>query len=460
MDQDRYEQLEHFVGKLTSAGLGPLVVNTFSAYYRQVVDGETGIIPDDAIRPPYDGEIVSAEDLDSYHDDGRSAFQHAVRITLNGGLGTSMGLTGPKSLLSVKDGKTFLEVIIGQSASSGVRQVLMNSFSTEAATYEALEDLAPADPPLMFTQNRFPKILQDTLAPADWPTNRDLEWNPPGHGDIYTAMAASGMLDRLLEQNIRYALICNSDNLGASMDARILGYFARRDLPFLMEVARRTPADAKGGHLAVNRKGGLILRESAQFPEQSQGRNIDTYSYFNTNNLWISLPALKKLVAREKILKLPLILNPKTLDPRDSNSPAVFQVETAMGAAIELFEDAGAVQVTRSRFFPVKTCNDLLAVRSDSYQLNQDLILEPNPAMVPPGPHIELDPRYYKKIDMFDARFPQGAPSLVRCKRLILKGDILFEQGVSIVGDITITNRQDRQAVIKAGTVIDQDLQL
>ena len=437
-----------------------MVIDTFGAYYRQVVEGATGIIPDDAIRPPRKDEVVKTETLAAYADAGRAALRQAVRITLNGGLGTSMGLTGPKSLLTVKDQKSFLEVLVGQSARLCHKQVFMNSFSTQAATAEALAVITPAEPPLMFIQNRFPKILQDTLAPASWPANPDLEWNPPGHGDVYTAMTTAGILDRLLKEDIRYALLCNSDNLGATMDEQILGYFAHHDLPFLMEVARRTPSDAKGGHLAVNQKGGLLLRESAQFPEASQGRDIGIYCFFNTNNLWVNLAALKPLIAEKKSLRLPLILNAKTLDPRDAGSPPVYQVESAMGAAIALFEGAQAVQVPRTRFFPVKTCNDLLAVRSDGFRLNDNLVLEPNPDMTPPGPRITLDPRFYSKIDMFDARFPQGAPSLVQCTRLEVKGDILFEGGVTISGDITITNNNARQAVIKSNTIVDQDLQL
>jgi UTP--glucose-1-phosphate uridylyltransferase len=460
MDQQHVDHLDQFKAKMKAAGLDPMVIDTFGVYYRQVLAGQTGTIPDDAIRPPRPEEVVRADALGDYAEAGQAALARAVRITLNGGLGTSMGLTGPKSLLTVKDQKTFLEIIVGQAARLNIKQAFMNSFSTREATANALKKMATSESPLMFVQNRFPKILQNTLAPASWPANPDLEWNPPGHGDIYTAMATSGILEQLLGQGIRYALICNSDNLGATMDKRILGYFARNQLPFLMEVARRTPADAKGGHLAVTTRDGLMLRESAQFPPQSQGRDIAVYSFFNTNNLWIDLEALKALVARKKILPLPLILNPKTLDPRDADSPPVYQVETAMGAAIALFEGARAVEVPRTRFFPVKTCNDLLAVRSDCFRLTAEMVMEPHPAMPPPGPQIDLDPRYFGKIDMFDARFPQGVPSLLACRRLRVKGDVVFENRVTIAGDVTITNTGDRQAVVQSGTTIDQDLQL
>lgn len=460
MNQQSEDHLQEFKTKMMAAGLAPMVIETFAGYYRQVVAGETGIMTDEAIRPPQDGDVVDAASLATYRTTGRNALNQAVRITLNGGLGTSMGLVGPKSLLTVKDQKTFLEIIIGQSARLNIKQALMNSFSTQSATEKALQAMAPGEEPLMFTQNRFPKILRENLAPASWPDNPDLEWNPPGHGDIYTAMATSGVLDRLLDKDIRYALICNSDNLGATMDEALLGYFAQNKLPFLMEVARRTPSDAKGGHLAVNQNGGLILRESAQFPPNSQGRDISIYRFFNTNNLWVNLEALKTLIDKEKSLSLPLIVNPKTLDPRDADSPAVYQLESAMGAAIALFEDARAVQVPRKRFFPVKTCSDLLAVRSDGFMLDENLVLEPHPDLIPPGPRISLDSRFYSKIDMFDARFPHGAPSLVHCRRLKVVGDVLFEQGVAIAGDVTITNTREKQAVIKSNSTIDQDLQL
>lgn len=460
MNQRSDDHLQDFEAKMAAAGLAPMVIDTFAAYYRQVVAGETGIIPDETIRPPGAGEVFAADTLGDCREAGQAALKHAVRITLNGGLGTSMGLTGPKSLLTVKHQKSFLGIILGQSARLGIKQVLMNSFSTQAATEKAIAAMAPTELPLMFTQNRFPKILRENLAPASWPPCPELEWNPPGHGDVYTAMTTSGILDRLLDQHIRYALICNSDNLGATMDECLLGFLVENKLPFVMEVAQRTPSDAKGGHLAVDRTGGLILRESAQFPARSQGRDITVYRFFNTNNLWVNLESLRELATGNRTLRLPLIVNPKTLDPRNAESPAVYQLESAMGAAIELFAEARAVHVPRTRFFPVKTCDDLLAVRSDAYELNADLVLEPHPDLAPPGPQIALDPRFYSKIDMFDARFPRGAPSLVRCRHLRVEGDVLFEKGVTVVGDVTITNTRQKQAVIKTNTTIDQDLQL
>jgi UTP--glucose-1-phosphate uridylyltransferase len=443
-------------------GLAPMVVDTFAAYYRQLVDGATGVIRDEDIRPLETEAVVRADGLDDLAPAGDAALKRTVRITLNGGLGTSMGLRTAKSLLEVRDGRRFLDIIMAQVAADGLRQAFMNSFSTHADTLAALERLAPSPMPMMFLQNKFPKILQQGLAPADWPANPDLEWNPPGHGDIYTAIATSGTLAHMLAEGLEYALICNSDNLGATLDRRILGYFAARRLPFLMEVARRHPVDFKGGHLAVTRATGrLLLRESAQCPADSRAGDIHTYRYFNTNNLWVNLRQLQDLVATAGLVRLPMIVNPKNLDPRDPTSPAVYHVESAMGAAIGLFAGAQAILVPRDRFLPVKKCNDLLVIRSDCYRFAGGHRLTSDMAVDTPdgGPAVDLDPDYYGRIDGFDARFPEGPPSLRHCQALTVRGDVLFEAGVTIRGRVSVVNRGPTQAVIRSGTTLDTDVE-
>ena len=449
---------------MKAEGLPSIVRDTFAYYYSQLVTGETGLIFDRDIRPVAAEEIEALDNLTAYTGAGEKAYQHAIRIVLNGGLGTSMGLVGPKSLLKVKYGLSFLSLIMQQSQSNAVQLAFMNSFSTHNDTIAALRKLNPARFPLTFIQHKFPKIISADYRPATWPRNPKLEWNPPGHGDVYTALYASGLLDELLIKNIEYALITNSDNLGARMNACLLGYFCEHAFPFMMEVAEKTPSDIKGGHLARHSNGRLILRESAQCPqgEMATFQDIDLYRYFNTNNIWINLKALKRLFEDDKAIHLPLIVNPKTLDPRDKSSPPVLQIETAMGAAISLFEGATAVRVPRNRFFPVKTCNDLLAVRSDCFVFTEDKNLQINPRrqakQIPEAINIKLDPRHYGKIDDLVARFNQGTPSLVECESLAIEGDVRFEKDVIIKGAVTIKNRGPSQAVIKAGTIIDQDL--
>jgi UTP--glucose-1-phosphate uridylyltransferase len=452
---EKTDHLPEFVEKMNSRSMDPVVVETFSDYYRQVVNGETGMIPGRDIEPVPGKELVDARSLEENRDHGRKVLDRTIMIKLNGGLGTSMGLTSAKSLLEVKPGKTFLSVILKQAANQGVSLALMNSFSTHDDTVAAIADLGAA-PPRMFLQHMFPKILRKDFSPARWPENPELEWNPPGHGDIYTALQTSGILDALLAEGIRYAFISNSDNLGATLDPALLGFFAKNEFPFMMEVAERTPSDTKGGHLARHKTGRLILREVAQCPsdEISAFTDIELFRYFNTNNIWINLSFLADLFREKKTVRLPIIVNPKTLDPRDGNSPAVYQIETAMGAAIFLFEGAVAVRVPKSRLIPVKTCGDLLVLRSDYVQLDDAQFPTLHPDRATDRVTVDLDPDFYKKIDQFEKRFPDGAPSLVACESLTVRGNVLFESPVTVKGNAKVTGPPEPPSRVRAGTVL------
>ena len=456
--------LAAFEKKMAGEGLSRLVIDTFAQYYRRLIGGETGMIHDADIRPIRPGDVPRHADLAKYAVTGLRSLPQAVRIVLNGGLGTSMGLLGPKSLLKVKGSLSFLEIILRQAELSRCRLAFMNSFNTDAATRSEVARLNLSRKPLFFLQHKFPKILQRELTPAQWPLAPELEWNPPGHGDVYAALFASGMLDRLLSEGVRYAFICNSDNLGAAVDAALLGYFVHHRFPFMMEVAEKTPADVKGGHLARHVNSRLILREAAQCPKEEIAafQDINRYRFFNTNNIWVNLEFLKDLIAREAAVDLAMIVNPKTLDPRDERSPAVYQIETAMGSGISLFEGAAAVNVPRSRFLPVKTCNDLLAVRSDCFLYSEPDGLTLNPARAAAGRSetikITLDPKFFGKFDLLEQHFPAGTPSLAGCDSLTVQGDVRFQGDVTILGSVTISNPGPRPAEIPAGAVIDRDL--
>jgi len=464
MHSEVKDHLPEFIVKMEAEGLSPVVCETFAYYYKQVLTGETGMIFDRDIQPVAPDEIEDLANLTEYSAAGKQAYPNAIRIVLNGGLGTSMGLTGPKSLLEVINGQSFLSLILRQAQSHALRLAFMNSFNTHAETLAALKQLNPNKSPLTFIQHKFPKILQKDFRPTDGSQCPNLEWNPPGHGDVYTALYASGLLEELLGKGVEYAFITNSDNLGARMNASLLGYFSKHGFPFMMEVAEKTPSDIKGGHLARHRNGRLILREAAQCPQEEieAFQDIQRYRYFNTNSIWINLTALKTLFDTSGTIRLPLIVNPKTLDPRDKSSPPVYQIETAMGAAISLFDGATAVRVPRSRFFPVKTCSDLLAVRSDCFVYTPEDKLQVNPQRRSnhraDAIKIKLDSLYYGKIDDLDERFSQGTPSLVDCDSLTIEGDVRFEKDVKIQGSVTITNNNPTQAVIPSGTIIDRDL--
>ena len=271
-----------------------------------------------------------------------------------------------------------------------------------------------------------------------WPADPELEWCPPGHGDIYTALAASGTLDALLGAGLRYAFVSNSDNLGALADVRIAAWLAAEQVPFALEAVRGTLADRKGGHLA-RYQGRVVLRETAQVPGgDTSFTDIQRWRWYNTNNIWIDLRALRDLQAADPAApSLPLIVNRETVDPRDPASTPVIQLESAMGAAIGSIPGARAIHVPRSRFAPVKTTDDLLVIRSDAYQLASDGQMRPG--FDGPGPVVTLDKDYYKLLPDFEQRFPAGPPSLRRCRRFEVDGDVTFGAGVVAAGEVRVT---------------------
>jgi UTP--glucose-1-phosphate uridylyltransferase len=437
------EGLAASVEKQEREGVPAAAINNFRHYYEQLAAGESGMIPESEIDPVR--EVQDAEEL----PEAEAPLDAAVIIKLNGGLGTSMGMERAKSLLEVKEGLTFLDVIVRQVLAlrehSGARLplVLMNSFYTRDDSLELLgryEDLA-ADVPPDFVQHKEPKLLVDGLVPVEWPPNPALEWCPPGHGDIYAALLTSGMLGQLLERGYRYAFMSNSDNLGAVLEPRILAWFAREELPYLAELTERTAADKKGGHLGRRKDDGrLVLRETAQTPDEDMDAFTDAarHPYFHINNLWVDLRALDTLLReRDGVLGLPMIVNEKTVDPGDSSTPAVYQLETAMGAAIGVFDGAAAIRVPRSRFVPVKKTTDLLVLRSDAYDLSDGgriTLAEGREE----APLVDLDDDYYKRLRDFDAHFPAGPPSLREAGRLAVTGDVRFGRGVVVRGDVAV----------------------
>jgi UTP--glucose-1-phosphate uridylyltransferase len=454
-----------FEAKMRAGGVPDAAIRAFRHYWEQLVAGETGLLSERAIRPV--AELPDARDLAAWRDRGAEALAQAVVVKLNGGLGTSMGMTRAKSLLAVRGGDTFLDLtarqILHLRREHGCRLplVLMNSFRTRDDSLAALAAHPELDVgmPLDFLQNKVPKVLAADLSPASWPSDPEHEWCPPGHGDIYTALVTSGILKELLDRGLEYAFVSNSDNLGAVLDLPILGWFAAEGLPFLMEVCDRTEADRKGGHLAARADGGFVLREVAQCPEDDLAsfQDVRRHRFFNTNTLWVNLTRLARVLEEQRgFVPLPLIRNVKTLDPTDDSSPRVFQLETAMGAAISVFEGARALRVPRERFLPVKTTNDLLGIRSDAYRTTADHRIAPAQGRRVGDLIIELDPRWFRRIDQLEERFPFGPPSLARCRRFVVRGDVRF--GRSVIcrgGEISIVHGGSGALSIPDGEVLD-----
>lgn len=228
------------------------------------------------------------------------------------------------------------------------------------------------------------------------------------------------------------------------------------------QCAARTDADKKGGHLARSTAtGGLLLRESAQCPDEDEAefQNVGKHKFFNTNNLWVNLEALKAAFEKyDGVLPLPVIKNGKTVDPRDKASTKVLQLETAMGAAIECFPGAQAILIPRTRFAPVKTTNDMLALMSDAYMVTADhrmeLVAERNG--VPPN--VKLD-GCYKFVDQLQTLVPNGPPSLIKCDKLTIEGKMSFAKGVVFLGTVKVVNSGEPKE-LAAGTYTNQTVEL
>jgi len=448
-----------FESKMKAEGLNDAAVAAFKYNLGVLLSGVSTMIPESDIGPVE--SLPSLEGLEATPDP--SLLKNTLMLKLNGGLGTGMGLDRAKSLLPVTDGNTFLDLIAKQVSSmksqykTDLAFMLMNSFSTSADTLAALAKYPElgTGSDLEFVQNKAPKVRADDSTPASWPRDPSHEWCPPGHGDLYPAMLGSGTLDRLLAKGFKYMFVSNSDNLGAVMSLKLLAHFVESKAPFMMEVAQRTDADKKGGHLARDSKtGGLLLRESAQCPEEDEKafQDISKHTFFNTNNLWVDLVALKSIFEKHGgSIPLPVMKNAKTVDPRDKASTPVLQLETAMGAAISCFDGATAVVVPRERFAPVKTTSDLLALRSDAYCVTDDfrITLAVERRGVPPT--IKLDGRY-KFVDALEKLIPDGAPSLLGCKSLVVEGEVVFAKGVVFKGSVVVKNGGDGLKTLASGT--------
>jgi UTP--glucose-1-phosphate uridylyltransferase len=457
------EGLEQARRKMEAAGVDPVAIDVFAHYYRLVESGETGMVPESTIEPL---DMEALADVDVPDEVAREAIGTTVVIKLNGGLGTSMGMDRAKSLLEAHEGLSFLDIIARQALAlrkeydARLPVILMNSFRTSGDTMAALapyDDLAVGGLPLEFLQNKEPKLRADDLTPVTWEADPDLEWCPPGHGDIYTALRGTGLLQELIEAGYKQVFVSNSDNLGAVPDARVAGWFAQSGAPFAIEAVRRTPSDRKGGHFAVRRSDGrVVLRETAQTLDEDKEAlaDLSRHRFMSTNNLWFDLEAMRdELDRRDGILGLAMIKNTKTVDPADPSSPEVIQIETAMGAAIEVFEGARTIEVGRDRFVPVKTTNDLLVLRSDCYDLSDGYVLRQQPEKVP---YVDLDSSHYKLVADFDRRFPAGVPSMRRATSLVVHGDWTFGKDVTVAGEVELDTPAEGSGHVEAGTTLGE----
>eukprot|EP00252_Welwitschia_mirabilis_P005215 TRINITY_DN156_c0_g1_i3.p1 TRINITY_DN156_c0_g1~~TRINITY_DN156_c0_g1_i3.p1 ORF type:complete len:472 (+),score=96.77 TRINITY_DN156_c0_g1_i3:209-1624(+) len=421
------------------------------------LSGEESKIEWEKIQTPTDDTVVPYESLASVGEaETKNLLNKLAVLKLNGGLGTTMGCTGPKSVIEVRNGLTFLDLIVKQIESLNnkynckVPLVLMNSFNTHEDTIKIVKKYAGANVDIhIFNQSQYPRLVAEDMTP--WPckgqTNKE-GWYPPGHGDVFPALVNSGKLDALLSQGKEYVFIANSDNLGAIVDLKILSHLVKNQNEYCMEVTPKTLADVKGGTL-ISYEGRVQLLEIAQVPEEhvSEFKSIEKFKIFNTNNLWVNLKAIKRLVQADA-LKMEIIPNPKEV-----NGVKVLQLETAAGAAIRFFDNAIGINVPRSRFLPVKATSDLLLVQSDLYTINDGFVIR-NPARVDTAnPSIELSPEF-KKVGDFLKRF-KAIPSILELQSLKVSGDVWFGAGIVLKGKVVIQANKGEKLEIPDHSVIE-----
>merc|ERR1712117_622116 len=373
------------------------------------------------------------------------------------------GCSGPKSVIPVRNDLTFLDLTVQQieylnkKYDANVPLVLMNSLNTDEDTMKIIRKYSGFNVSIKtFNQSRYPRINKESLMPIprSCQSEDDIEaWYPPGHGDFYQSFSNSGLLQDFVGKGKEYCFMSNIDNLGAIVDFNILKSFMHQQNEFIMEVTDKTRADVKGGTL-IQYEGKLRLLEAAQVPKghEEDFKSVKKFNVFNTNNLWISLPAIQR-VLEENTLDMEIIVNPKQLE----GGVNVVQLETAIGAAMKCFDRASGVNVPRSRFLPVKMTSDLLLVMSNLYSLINGSLTMSSKRMFASTPSVKLGGKEFKKVKDFLIRFG-SIPDMLELDHLTVSGDVAFGKGVSLRGTVIIIANHGDRIDIPAGAVLENKI--
>lgn len=417
---------------------------------------------------------VPSERADKVVEEQRRMLNQLVVLKLNGGLGTTMGCTGPKSVIEVANGQTFLDLIVQQiehlnkTFGVSIPLVLMNSFNTHQDTLKVVEKYADRVDIRSFMQKALPRIVKSSLLPcvtdkwlSEHPTEEEKDcWFPPGHGDVYESLYHSPIYQDLIRQGKKLLFISNSDNLGATVDLDILRHLLQAEASFCMEVTPKTRADVKGGTLIRRRhpdgSGRHIVQllELAQVPKErvEEFKSISKFRVFNTNNLWMNLADMGRAVESNS-LQMEIIVNPKMLA---DGKTQVLQLEQAAGAAIQSFGSDGkamAICVPRHRFLPVKSCADLLLVQSSVYQIQHGCLVMNEQRFARVGstsaPAVRLGAQFKKVGDYANKLVPRGVPDMLELESLAVEGNVQFGKSVSLRGVVIILADSDLAETIQ-----------
>jgi len=415
----------------------------FARFCASSASGSDGTIDWDKIRPPPASMLKEYSDLPSADlANVANLLSKVVIVKLNGGLGTSMGCTGPKSVIEAHAGKTFLDITVMQTQflnkKFGVTMplVLMNSFSTHADTMKIIKKYS-GEPFLRietFMQSQHPRFDMKTLLPLakslDAP---ETDWYPPGHGDFYRSFMNSGLLQAFIKEGKEFVFVSNVDNLGATIDPKIIQFLCSTDKEFAMELTDKTRADVKGGTL-IEFDGRPRLLEIAQVPSSKipEFASLKKFKIFNTNNLWVKLTAIEPTIQSGAIERLDIITNKKAYP-----GGTLIQLETAMCAAVQAFPNACGINVPRSRFLPVKTVNDLLITQSNLYSLVDGFVVAHPDRMFPLIPPTVRLGDCFKKVGDYQRRM-KDIPNLLELDSLTVSGDVNFGSGITLKGTVII----------------------
>ncbi|KAJ5225042.1 hypothetical protein N7468_006267 [Penicillium chermesinum] len=399
--------------------------NFFALFRRFLNDRAKGnAVNWERIAPPQPSQVVGYDELGA---DASVEFLNKLAVVkLNGGLGTSMGCVGPKSVIEVREGMSFLDLSVRQiehlnhSFGVNVPFVLMNSFNTDQDTQSIIKKYEGHNVDIItFNQSRYPRINKDSLLPAPKSYDSPLQdWYPPGHGDVFESLYNSGTLDKLIERGIEYIFLSNADNLGAVVDLRILQHMVDSQAEYIMELTDKTKADVKGGTI-IDSDGKVRLLEIAQVPKEhvNEFKSIKKFKYFNTNNIWLNVQAIKRVV-EENELEMEIIPNEKSIpaDKKGEADQAIYQLETAVGAAIRHFRNAHGVN-------------------SDLYRLEHgQLVMDPNRFGGVPVIKLGSD---FKKVSDFQKRIA-SIPRIVELDHLTITGAVNLGRNVTLKGTVII----------------------
>jgi UTP--glucose-1-phosphate uridylyltransferase len=435
--------------------------NFFALFRRYLQDRAKGTTLEwDRIQPPQPAQVIAYEKLPKRENP--ELLSKLAVLKLNGGLGTSMGCVGPKSVIEVREGMSFLDLSVRQVEylnriyGVNVPFVLMNSFNTDDDTANIIKKYEGHNVDILtFNQSRYPRIAKDSLLPVPKDFNSPIsDWYPPGHGDVFESLENSGILDELIGRGIEYLFLSNVDNLGAVVDLSVLGHMVESEAEYIMELTDKTKADVKGGTI-IDYEGTVRLLEIAQVPrEHTQDfKSIKKFRYFNTNNIWLNLNAIKRVVQNHE-LELEIIPNSKSIpaDKSGDSDLSVIQLETAVGAAIRHFQNAHGVNVPRRRFLPVKTCSDLMLVKSDLYSMKHGQ-LKIDAARFGPAPLIKLG-SHFKKVSDFQKRVP-SIPRILELDHLTITGAVNIGRGVTLKGTVIIVANEGSTIDVPPGSILE-----